>query len=1105
MPVYTKENPQAGFCPYCMSKVQPGEACKNCSLKQGSYIPSPHHIPPGTILMDRYLIGRVLGEGGFGITYIGCDLRLESKVAIKEYFPVDQVSRYADNSLTVITRTGKSQDSYSQGIQRFLREARSLARMEKLSTVVAAKDFFEANNTAYIVMEYIQGTDLKTLVAQRGGKLSAQELFPMIEPLFSALDAVHQAGLIHRDISPDNIMLEKGRVRLLDFGCARESIKGTETMTVALKQGYAPVEQYQRKGQGPWTDVYALAAVIYFCLTGKVPPASLDRILEDELVPPRQLGANITREQEAALLRALSLSTKRRYQSVATFYEALYHAPPADDNDDEDPKHIDDDIGHTDDIDIPAPKPEKNTRKLAIAAGAAAVVLLAIGIAAMGGKDDAIPPTPTQAAETVQGSRPPVSEAVGEVRDVEVSDESGFLAALDDDAVRSITIPTGSFVDLIAQTTVNLTKPLYISDGASVNMAGLMTVGPGGQVEISSGGSLELGLGVLRTSEGGGVTVKSGGHLAAWQCLVDQEGDLICEDGADIDIYGVDSLDSAAGIFYHVLPSEDLFADGVRVSTWAELEQAVNSGAASITVASGSEIVLEDWLTLSVPLFIEKDAQIVIEDDHRLELEYSVLVNRGTIRTSNRTENGEALQGIRNYRIFNFGAIDGAIRLKNDGVGYFLNLGELNCTTAAVFCEYFINLGAVNCYGAESRYFDFQGASTWNYGTWNAESDRAVETHVNLVSDFVNCGSMTIGANVQLANERQLWNHSGSITVTQDAMPLANAGVIRNSREGSYISLPHGDALEGCGLLEYHEGTLSLYDGLRDHGNRLLCLSETYGYIHDEGDLEAVGNAFLGNRLTYIDGDLELSGDWTITAPIVVYGSITVDGSLTVDGSSGGFLICEEIHAPALTITNSGTVFASSEGHISEGLYLLSGGSRLYLGNCESHIQGALSIQEHSDMIAIGSVYINNADVSLTYSNYLFFNGGYVEIADCSVTVSQSSRIWLKYCDFNLRNSQLTNHGGIDACGNYWYRTVTLNGSISNYGTMNLNTDSNIVIGGTLHNYGELYTRRARDGGLIVTGTLKNDGNLYNHVDEGISLDLVTQGGQVSGNPPIAP
>ena len=199
--------------------------------------------------MDRYLIGRVLGEGGFGITYIGCDLRLESKVAIKEYFPVDQVSRYADNSLTVITRTGKSQDSYSQGIQRFLREARSLARMEKLSTVVAAKDFFEANNTAYIVMEYIQGTDLKTLVAQRGGKLSAQELFPMIEPLFSALDAVHQAGLIHRDISPDNIMLEKGRVRLLDFGCARESIKGTETMTVALKQGYAPVEQYQRKGR----------------------------------------------------------------------------------------------------------------------------------------------------------------------------------------------------------------------------------------------------------------------------------------------------------------------------------------------------------------------------------------------------------------------------------------------------------------------------------------------------------------------------------------------------------------------------------------------------------------------------------------------------------------------------------------------------------------------------------------------------------------------------------------------------------------------------------------------------------------------------------------
>ena len=832
--------------------------------------------------------------------------------------------------------------------------------------------------------------------------------------------------------------------------------------------------------------------------------------MEDELVPPRQLGANITKAQEAALLRALSLSTKRRYQSVATFYEALYHAAPDDDSDDEDPKHTDeidhtDDIGQTDDIDIPAPKPAKHTRKLAIAAGTAAVVLLAvgIGIAAMGGRGNTAPSAPTQDAETVQSSQPPISEAIDAIRDVEVSDESGFLAALDDDAVRSITIPTGRFVDLFTQTTVNLTKPLYISDGASVVIPGLMTVGSGGQVEISSGGSQVLELGVLRTSEGGSVTVKSGGHLAAWQCLVEQEGDLICEDGADIDIYGGDSLDSAAGIFYHVLPSEDLFADGARVSTWAELKQAVDSGADSITVASGSEIVLEDWLTLSVPLFIENDAQMAIEDEIGLIFEDSVLVNRGTIRASN--AKAKVLAGHSNYRIFNFGAIDGQIRLENDGFGYFLNLGEVNCSTAGVFCEYFINLGAVNCYGTESSYFDFQGAETWNYGTWNAESDRAVETHVRLVSDFVNFGSLTIGANVRLCNEKLLWNHSGSITVTQDAMPLENNGVIRNSREGSYISLPHGDSLEGLGLLEYREGALSLYDGLEDNGNRLLCLSETYGYIHDERDLEAVGNAFLGNRLTYIDGDLELSGDWTITAPIVVYGSVNVDGSLTVDGSNGGFLICTEINAPTLTITNSGTVFASSECHISEELCLLSGISRLYLGPKESHIQGALSIQEHSDMIAIGSVYINNADVSLAYSNYLIFNGGYVDISDCSVTVSQASRIFLKFCDFNLQNSQLTNYGGFDVCGNHWYRTVTLDGSTSNYGAMNLNTDSNIVIGGTLHNHGALYTRRARDGGLIVTGTVRNDGQLYNNVDEGLPLDIVTQGGKISGNPPIAP
>ena len=158
-------------------------------------------------------------------------------------------------------------------------------------------------------MEYVDGTTFKELVAQRGGRIPAGELLHLIEPLFSALSAVHAAGLIHRDISPDNLMLERGSVRLLDFGCARESAQGDETMTITLKHGYAPIEQYQHKGQGPWTDVYGLSTTSYYCLTGKTPPQALDRLMDDEIIMPRRLGVDLTEKQEKALCAAWASSS----------------------------------------------------------------------------------------------------------------------------------------------------------------------------------------------------------------------------------------------------------------------------------------------------------------------------------------------------------------------------------------------------------------------------------------------------------------------------------------------------------------------------------------------------------------------------------------------------------------------------------------------------------------------------------------------------------------------------------------------------------------------------------------------------------------------------
>lgn len=312
------------FCPYCMSPAEDGKPCGACGLTQGSYIPSPHHLPPGTVLKDRYLVGRVLGEGGFGITYIGCDLQLELKTAIKEYFPTDKASRISEVSLDVTSYTGTAGIDYNNGLKKFLQEARAIARMDKQPVIVNIRDFFEANHTAYIVMEYVEGTTFKELVEQRGGRIPAGELFPLIEPLFSALEEMHSNGLIHRDISPENLMIEKGAVRLLDFGCAREAAGGGNTLTIALKHSYAPVEQYQSKGQGPWTDVYALSATIYYCLTGRKPPQAMDRLVEDELIPPRKLGVDLTQRQEEALLHGMCVPPKRRFQSTEEFHTALY-------------------------------------------------------------------------------------------------------------------------------------------------------------------------------------------------------------------------------------------------------------------------------------------------------------------------------------------------------------------------------------------------------------------------------------------------------------------------------------------------------------------------------------------------------------------------------------------------------------------------------------------------------------------------------------------------------------------------------------------------------------------------------------------------------------
>lgn len=289
--------------------------------------PEPY-LRKGYLLKNRYEILSVLGHGGFGLTYACRDTTLDLKVAVKEYYPDGFVSRDCRKSSTVTySTTPENMEFIEKGLRRFIDEARVLAKFSGEDGIVDVRDYFEENNTAYIVMEFLDGKDLKQLVTEQG-KLPADQAVKLLLPVMESLEKVHRHGLIHRDISPDNIRMAGKKVKLLDFGAARDfSYEGNKTMTVLLKRGYAPIEQYGAvETQGPWTDVYALCATLYLCITGRKPADSLVRWENDPLKKPSELGIAISPALESVIMKGLSVSVKERYQSVKALAEALVTA-----------------------------------------------------------------------------------------------------------------------------------------------------------------------------------------------------------------------------------------------------------------------------------------------------------------------------------------------------------------------------------------------------------------------------------------------------------------------------------------------------------------------------------------------------------------------------------------------------------------------------------------------------------------------------------------------------------------------------------------------------------------------------------------------------------
>src|SRR5580698_534702 len=312
------------LCVNCMEDDSGSPTCPKC----GAPFQLPHAnlllLAPRTLLHQQYVIGRPLGHGGFGVTYLAWDTGLQIRLAIKEYMPSGVAGRSTPH--TVHPCSERMKDEYEWGLDRFLEEARVLKKFSTYPNIVAVDTIFRDNGTAYMVMEYLDGMTFEEFLSRRGGKVNFETALRIMVPVMDTLATVHAEGILHRDISPDNIHLGKsGKVKLMDFGAARNALsQKSRNLSVILKEGYAPEEQYRSSGiQGPWTDVYATGATLYHSITGKLPPPALDRAAEDNIETPSKLGVAMPPGSERALMKALAVRAMDRYQSMEDFKAGL--------------------------------------------------------------------------------------------------------------------------------------------------------------------------------------------------------------------------------------------------------------------------------------------------------------------------------------------------------------------------------------------------------------------------------------------------------------------------------------------------------------------------------------------------------------------------------------------------------------------------------------------------------------------------------------------------------------------------------------------------------------------------------------------------------------
>ena len=1081
------------FCPYCMNVVESDAPCKNCGLTAGNYTPAPHHLPPGTILRDRYLIGRVLGEGGFGITYIGCDLQLELKVAIKEYFPTDKANRISSSSLSVANYSGSIGQRYEEGKARFLQEARTMAKMDKQPVIVSAKDFFEANNTAYIVMEYVEGTTLKDIVAQRGGRIPADELFRMMEPLFSALKDMHALGLIHRDISPENLMLERGAIRLLDFGCARESADGNATMTIALKHGYAPIEQYQNKGQGSWTDVYALSATMYYCLTGKKPPQSMDRLCEDELILPLKLGVNMSENQEKALLYGMGVRPRRRYRTVEELYAALYSNEPAPDTDiptADIPEANKDNLPDNQPIPEDSAKPDntvkpqektarkkhrgeakKNTRIIAVAVAAAVLICIVLPIALVGAQNKHDAPAVVQVSEMPQ--LPDDNQYTA------VWDWQGLVDMLQDDSVAAVRIPVDVYIETLNGLEVN--KPLRIEAGAYLHNFHQLNISGHGMLIIQDEGTL-INEGVMRTYEGGSMVINTGGRIDNGVFLWNENAaDIYAAEGSILNL-------GQENVQHLILNEEKLFENAVHVADELEYLRAIDNPGIAAVVIDGDLTLSPQNSYTDKPVMISEGVTVTAlqGDDAGLYFEGAVLVNHGRLvgEINNGNMTGDPVV------ILNCGEADAMYHLANEG-GVFINYGTWNTGGGSVNQGAFVNLGDMN-FAYDGRevhgYHCFNNAVSYNNGimTFADGYDRNNPSHLDITGGivFYNAGDMIFGTNSVLNNRAHLLNLGGLYFNETDNIYIENYGIIEAYHTGE-LRAENIDFYNPGAVLYYQPEDVTMDDaGIGNHVYPMECDR----VVDNEEDLRRCLEDDSAKSIE-VRGRIDLREPITINKGVVVTsGLISSDADITIEGPESYVVNMRELTGTSLYLKNQ-AVYVQLCGDVFLNDLVLDGGcTAAFRDRVTSNPNGGeISLDNDSHLILMGESNIADSSININRTCLIWANAP-LYLNECKTVIDTYGELLINKQLNTDGRSTLVNKGVLDI-GSVDGCSSVLGGTMENKNIMDITFPPQIA--GMLINNGRIQLMYEE---MQVTGSLENHGEVLLYDDACIT-------GNITGTP----